>query len=131
MARASVASRNLGWNSVLSVLDRIRATCSFDAPPCPVTAILTLRGTESSPLMRPTSTRAASEPEVVDIEENEDGTVTLTVNAVSEGMMDDAVLTHRLTVRFTDGGGIEFLKNEVEGDALERMPDYVYRIQES
>ena len=72
-----------------------------------------------------------SEPEVVDIEENEDGTVTLTVNAVSEGMMDDAVLTHRLTVRFTDGGGIEFLKNEVEGDALERMPDYVYRIQES
>lgn len=72
-----------------------------------------------------------SEPEVVDIEENEDGTVTLTVDAVSEGMMDDAVLTHRLTVRFTDGGGIEFLKNEVEGDALERMPDYVYRIQES
>lgn len=72
-----------------------------------------------------------SEPEVVNVEENGDGTVTLTVDAVSEGMMDDAVLTHRLTVRFTDGGGIEFLKNEVEGNALEKMPEYVYRIQES
>ena len=72
-----------------------------------------------------------SEPEAVDIEENEDGTVTLTVDAVSEGMMDDAVLTHRLTVRFSDGGGVEFLENQVEGNALEKMPEYVYRIQES
>lgn len=72
-----------------------------------------------------------SEPEVVDIEENGDGTVTLTVDAVSEGMMDDAVLTHRLTVRFADGGGVEFLENQVEGNALEKMPEYVYRIQES
>ena len=72
-----------------------------------------------------------SEPEVVDIEEDGDGTVTLTVDAVSEGMMDDAVLTHRFTVRFADGGGVEFLENQVEGNALEKMPEYVYRIQES
>lgn len=71
-----------------------------------------------------------SEPEAVDVEENGDGTVTLTVEAVSEGTMDDAVLTHRLTVRFTGDGGIVFLGNQVEGNTLEKMPEYVYRIQE-
>ena len=70
------------------------------------------------------------EPEAVDVEENGDGTVTLTVEAVSEGTMDDAVLTHRLTVRFTGDGGIVFLGNQVEGNTLEKMPEYVYRIQE-
>ena len=42
-------------------------------------------------------------PEVVDIKENQDGTVTLTVEAVCDMVIcDDAVITHELTVRFAD-----------------------------
>ena len=42
-------------------------------------------------------------PEVVDIKENQDGTVTLTVEAVCDMVIcDDAVITHELTVRFAE-----------------------------
>ena len=68
-------------------------------------------------------------PEVVDIKENEDGTVTLTVEAVCDMVIcDDAVITHELTVRFAEDGSFQYLGNEILGDGIMHIPDYQYRI---
>lgn len=70
-----------------------------------------------------------SVPEVTDIRENEDGTVTLTVDAVCEMIMcNDAVITHELTVRFSDEGSFQYLGNEILDDGIMKIPDYQYRI---
>ena len=53
-------------------------------------------------------------PEVIDIKENEDGTITLTVEAVCDMVIcDDAVITHELTVRFAEDGSFQYLGNEI------------------
>ena len=68
-------------------------------------------------------------PEVTDIKENEDGTVTLTVEAVCDMVIcDDAVITHELTVRFAEDGTFQYLGNEILNDGIEDIPDYQYRI---
>ena len=70
-------------------------------------------------------------PEVVDIKENEDGTVTLTVEAVCDMVIcDDAVITHELTVRFAEDGSFQYLGNEILNDGIMQIPDYQYRIKE-
>ena len=70
-------------------------------------------------------------PEVVDIKENEDGTVTLTVEAVCDMVIcDDAVITHELTVRFAEDGSFQYLGNEILNDGIMHIPDYQYRIRE-
>ena len=70
-------------------------------------------------------------PEVVDIKENEDGTVTLTVDAVCDMVIcDDAVITHELTVRFAEDGSFQYLGNEILNDGIMQIPDYQYRIKE-
>ena len=70
-------------------------------------------------------------PEVVDIKENEDGTVTLTVEAVCDMVIcDDAVITHELTVRFAEDGSFQYLGNEILNDGIIHIPDYQYRIKE-
>lgn len=69
-------------------------------------------------------------PEVVDIKENDDGTVTLTVEAVCDMVIcDDAVITHELTVRFAEDGSFQYLGNQILNDGrtgyswtLEGMP---------
>ena len=70
-------------------------------------------------------------PEVVDIKENEDGMVTLTVEAVCDMVIcDDAVITHELTVRFAEDGSFQYLGNEILNDGIMQIPDYQYRIKE-
>ena len=70
-------------------------------------------------------------PEVVNIKENEDGTVTLTVDAVCDMVIcDDAVITHELTVKFADDGSFQYLGNEILNDGIMHIPDYQYRIKE-
>ena len=70
-------------------------------------------------------------PEVVDIKENENGTVTLTVEAVCDMVIcDDAVMTHELTVRFAEDGSFQYMGNEILNDGITRIPDYQYRINE-
>ena len=70
-------------------------------------------------------------PVVVDIKENEDGTVTLTVEAVCDMVIcDDAVITHELTVRFAEDGSFQYLGNEILNDGIMQIPDYQYRIKE-
>ena len=70
-------------------------------------------------------------PEVVDVKENEDGTVTLTVDAVCDMVIcDDAVITHELTVRFAEDGSFQYLGNKILNDGIMKIPDYQYRIKE-
>lgn len=70
-------------------------------------------------------------PEVVDIKENEDGTVTLRVDAVCDMVIcDDAVITHELTIRLAEDGSFRYLGNEILGDGIMDIPDYQYRIRE-
>ena len=70
-------------------------------------------------------------PEVIDIKENEDGTVTLTVEAVCDMIIcDDAVITHELTVRFAEDGSFQYLGNEILNDGIIHILDYQYRIKE-
>lgn len=70
-------------------------------------------------------------PEVVDIKENEDGTVTLIVEAVCDMVIcDDAVITHELTVRFAEDGSFQYLGNEILNDGIIHIPDYQYRMKE-
>lgn len=72
-----------------------------------------------------------SVPEVTNIKENEDGTITLTVDAVCEMILcDDAVITHELTVRFAEDGSYQYLGNEILDDGIMQIPDYQYRIPE-
>ncbi len=68
-------------------------------------------------------------PEVTDIKENEDGTVTLTVDAVCSMILcNDAVITHELTVRFSEDGGFQYLENKILDDGISNIPEYQYRI---
>ena len=70
-------------------------------------------------------------PEVVNIKENEDGTITLTVEAVCDMVIcDDAVITHELTVRFAEDGSFRYLGNEILNDGILHIPDYQYRIND-
>lgn len=68
-------------------------------------------------------------PEVIDIKENEDGTVTLTVDAVCDMVIcDDAVITHELIVRFSEDGSFQYLGNKILNNGIKDIPDYQYRI---
>ena len=69
-------------------------------------------------------------PEVVGIKENDDGTVTLTVEAVCDMVIcNDAVITNELAVRFAEDGGFQYLGNEILNDGITSIPDYQYRIR--
>ena len=69
-------------------------------------------------------------PEVVGIKENDDGTVTLTAEAVCEMVIcNDAVITHELTVRFAEDGSFQYLGNEILNDGITSIPDYQDRIR--
>lgn len=70
-------------------------------------------------------------PEVVDIKHNEDGTVTLTVEAVCDMVIcDAAVITHELTVHFAEDGSFQYLGNEILDNGIMQIPNYQYRIIE-
>ena len=68
-------------------------------------------------------------PEVTDIRENKDGTVTFTVDAVCSMILcDDAVITHELTVRFSEDGSFQYLGNKILDGGISNIPEYQYRI---
>lgn len=68
-------------------------------------------------------------PEVIGYRENEDSTITLTVEAVCSMILcDDAVITHELTIRLEEDGSFQYLGNEILNDGINDIPDYQYRI---
>jgi len=71
-----------------------------------------------------------SVPEVTHIRENEDGTVTLTVDAVCRmGLCNDAAITHELTVKFSENGSFQYLGNKILNNGISSIPEYQYRIE--
>lgn len=68
-------------------------------------------------------------PEVTDIKENEDGSATLTVDAVCDTVIcDDRLITHELTVKFAEDGSFRYLGNKILGDGIREIPKYRYRV---
>ena len=73
-----------------------------------------------------------SVPEVVEIKENDDGTITLTVNAVCEMILnDEAIITHELTIKEDTNGSFMYMGNKILDDGINRIPEYQYRIRVS
>lgn len=71
-----------------------------------------------------------SVPEVVEVKENPDDTVTLTVNAVCDMVIcDDALITHELTVKFKEDGSFQYLGNEIQKEDRNNVPEYQYRVK--
>ena len=69
-----------------------------------------------------------SVPEVTKITENQDGTITLTVDAVCEMLIcEDALITHELRVRFLEDGSFQYLGNEILNNGVKDIPIYQYR----
>lgn len=76
------------------------------------------------------STFSLSLPEVTAVRENEDGTMTLTVDAVNEKVSyDDTVITHELTIRPEDDGSFQYLGNKIRNGGIQDIPEYQYRIK--
>lgn len=75
------------------------------------------------------NTFGTSIPEITDMEENEDGTVTLTIDAVCEMMGSDVVISHKLTIHLLEDGNIKYLGNQVLNGGLSRILTYQYRFK--
>ena len=68
-----------------------------------------------------------SVPEVTGITENENGTITLTVDVVCEKKGNDDFYTHEVTLRILDDGKAMYLSNHILDDRPGMIPDYQYR----
>ena len=73
-----------------------------------------------------------SYPEVIDIKENDDETITLTVNAVCEMVLNnEAIIMHELTIKENADGSFMYMGNKILDDGINRITDYQYRIKVS
>ena len=68
-------------------------------------------------------------PEITDIKENKDGSVSITIDAVCEMLKNDSVISHMLTVKIYHDGRIQYLSNRVLDDGLKKIPKYQYRVK--
>lgn len=68
-------------------------------------------------------------PEVIEIKENEDGIITLKVNAVCEMMLcSDEAITHELKIQTEKDDRFKYVENKVINVCEEGIPEYQYRI---
>lgn len=72
---------------------------------------------------------STSVPEVTAVRENDDGTLTLQVEAVCEKQGDDAALIHELTVKPEEDGSFKYLGNKILKSGREGIPPYQYRVR--
>lgn len=70
-------------------------------------------------------------PEVREIQENPDGTTSLTIDAVCEAMGEDRVMSHVLTLQIREDGSARYLGNQVLEDGLEKITEYQYRLPQT
>ena len=69
-------------------------------------------------------------PEVTNVRENGDGTITLTVNAVCEMILcDEAFITHELTIREEKGGQFQYMGNRILDNGTDKVPEYQFRVK--
>lgn len=69
-----------------------------------------------------------SYPEVQAVRQNDDGTITLTVNAVCESLNNEAFIKHELTIKENSDGSFVYLKNEILDNGEQNVPEYQYRM---
>lgn len=67
-------------------------------------------------------------PEVTEIKENKDGSISIKIDAVCERLQSDCVMSHILTVKIYDDGSIQYLSNQILDDGLKNIPTYQYRL---
>lgn len=72
---------------------------------------------------------SVSMPEVTAVRENDDGTLTLQVEAVCKKSGDDAALIHELTVKPEEDGSFMYLGNKILKSGREEIPAYQYRVK--
>lgn len=71
-----------------------------------------------------------SVPEVTQIRKNDDGTVTLTVDAVCEMIeCDEALITHELTISFGENEKFQYLGNKILWEGEKKIPEYQRRVK--
>lgn len=69
-----------------------------------------------------------SYPVVTDIKNNQDGTITLTVDAVCEMLTnDESVITHEVTIQEQKDGSFRYLGNKILNDGIDEIPEYKSR----
>lgn len=69
-------------------------------------------------------------PEAVEIKEDEDGCMTLVINAVCDRFIcDDAVITSELTVKFNEDSTFKYMGNKILNNGMKKIPEYQYRIK--
>lgn len=71
----------------------------------------------------------AAEPEVVDNRRNEDGTITMIVDAVDSYRNNERAFTHEVTVRISRDGSFQYVSNHIRPDDKENVPYYRPRSQ--
>ena len=64
------------------------------------------------------------------IKEDEDGCMTLVINAVCDRFIcDDAVITSELTVKFNEDSTFKYMGNKILNNGMKKIPEYQYRIK--
>lgn len=71
---------------------------------------------------------SSSIPEVREIKDNPDGTLEVSIDAVCQAMGEDCVISHILTMRILEDGGVRYLGNRVLRDGLKQITEYQYRL---
>lgn len=66
-------------------------------------------------------------PEVIDIRENEDGTLTMVVDVLDIYQGNDRVFTHEVTIRIHEDSSFEYVSNHVYPDDWGNVPSYTPR----
>lgn len=69
-------------------------------------------------------------PEVVDYIENQDGTITLIVDAIWVQRSTDCAFTHEVTIRLKEQGGFTYVSNSLKASEDDIYPIYIPRIKE-
>lgn len=69
----------------------------------------------------------APEPEVVGSWENEDGTITMVVDAVDDFYGKDRAFTHEVTVLVDADGNFQYVSNHIRSVDKENVPSYIPR----
>lgn len=80
------------------------------------------------PLTYKANNFSLSIPEVTDITENADGTISVYIDAVCEPRGEDALIRHVLTMQFQDDGTVRYLRNQVLDEGPENIIEYQYRL---
>lgn len=70
---------------------------------------------------------STSIPEVTDIIENMDGTVSVSIDAVCS-RSGNSLMSHVLTLQILEDGSVRYISNQILGDGLGENVDYQYRI---